>query len=639
MTLTQDPVVPSADSTRDFSLQGVSDTYLTQELMPAYRRFLVEGMISPLNQTEMHQILKQNNGLGSGDRLRMKDDFLLALVLGFASLDVSAEENQSYVYALHAVRNDGSIDSEPLDRFTLGDLLPLTLDITFSITGKSVTMNWELPAKEFKMRSLTGFRILRSLPDLSASVTILSQPLAASLNQNDTLHYRYSDHSADPTTDYRYSIIPQDVFQQTGTPAEAYYFAEHYKTLQKPVIRMVNLVDETDMQVYWQINEEDSALIRGFVVEVSPDANKSIATLVSDTLPPDMRYFTDVTPKRYGEAYFYHLTTIGKYGQVIGSDPEAFYYLGLVKPPPVSKLSAKPARLDGKTFVQLRWNSKDPGDTITEGYRLYTDELIPDSFLQITSIPLITSPEFLFPITTQGGRVYRFRVAAASKQGKTGLPAEVSLQIGTLRLPMVSKISGELLKNGSILLRWNYPFYPDLKGFHLYQNNKEIAGTDKISGDMRSYLLVNPQIPDNGELVFQLVASGSEVNSEMGMRHSMYLKGKTNTLQSAPGSLQWELISSQAPQKIQLCWSPPEAADSPVTGYLLYSDYSSEGNLLRLGNLPLIKGTEYVYTLENHSRPTVTIGIEAVYASGKKSALTTSVIPLREKDPKNNTIR
>jgi hypothetical protein len=624
------PVVPSIDSLKDYTLQGATSEETGQVILPALRRLINEGKLLTLTAEDMRRVLNQHNGLGSGDRIRMKRDFHLALIMGFAYIDHTAHPDSAYDYALFESKLDGTIGNTPLDTLRIGDPSPLDFEVDFSVSDRSITLNWSIPAPEAKALALTGFLVDRRNADGSNIQKIHTEPSGSTTVSENLARYRITDPDADPTLDYWYTLTPVNLFRQVGKPVEADYLAEKYRPLNLPQIAMIQLQDETDLGVTWEVNPSDEIHIRGFVVEVSTEMDGRDAKVVSDTLPGNARAFTDKGLKEYGKVYYYRVTAIGKHGQTAGSAPEATYYMGLIKPPEVRDLRAMLVKAEGKVYVNLVWKGKEAGDTLTDGYNLYNDELIPDSLLHISALPLIKDNHCLYPINTQGGRNYRFKVAGVSKHGKTGDAAEVCLKIGTLKMPRVTTVTCDIVNRGNLLVKWEYPEIADLDGFRILINDKEVAGPKTIDGKMRSYLLTSPPEPVNQELVIQLVAVGSETESEKGLRKVLYLNEPFASELPAPSSLIFEYISTSYPEIIQLCWTPPFSTETTIVGYALFADYAGNGKLYRMNSVPVIKEPTYIFTNDKRERSSINLGIAAIYANGKTGRIKSVNIPIKD---------
>lgn len=634
------PVIPSIDSIKDYNPQGITDEAALDTLRRTYKHYLLNGTIVPLNAEEMRMILKEHNGLGAGDRIKMKKDFMLALIMGFACIDLLDNPDDSYDYALFAVRMDGTRGQHPLDTFRLGEISPLAFEVRFRTNKESVVLEWELPVEIAKAGSTIGFYAERTLTDGSSRTVVTAQPIGSvGTDTGLTRRFKLFDYGADPLTDYRYYLMPVNVFGQKGDAVTAEFLADQYRKISLPVISMIQLVEETDMLVTWDINPEDAYLIKGFLVEWSKEMSGDHTVIVSDTLGAATREFIDKTPKKYSEVYYYRITAIGNYGQVVTSAPEATYYMGLASPPEVTGLRSMTVKKDGKMFINLVWTPKGSADTITRGFVLYSDELIPDSFLQITSLPVITGNQTLYPVNTQGGRKYRFRVAGVSDQGKTGKPAETIIEIGTLHLPKVTRIASELLDDENLLIKWHYQNYADLKGFRVLVNGKELASPKEITGDMRSYLIPNLPEADKGELRVSLVAVGSETESELGFQHTVYLNNSRKSAGNAPQKLTFEWIKKEHPEMIQLCWEPPFNAGNDLAGYALFNDYAGNGRLYRINTIPVIKETSYSYIQEQNNRSSITIGVAAVYKNGQTGRVSSITIPFKNQEFNNNQQR
>ena len=76
-----------------------------------------------------------------------------------------------------------------------------------------------------------------------------------------------------------------------------------------------------------------------------------------------------------------------------------------------------------------------------------------------------------------------------------------------------------------------------------------------------------------------------------------------------PDGLTVELVANDHDQFAKLSWAPVDFEKRGVLGYVLYADYASEGNVLRLSSVPLIKSNEYNYKLKDPLRDSYTFRI------------------------------
>lgn len=632
VTLSRSPVIPAIDNLMDFSSRGITDAEIAAEFIEALNQFLDDGLVSLVSENDMRQILVERNGLGSGDRIRMKNDFRLALISGFAYLDTGIPEDTLFDYALFPYYVNGSTGTKPLDIYRAPASETVDIEVGFRISKESVILEWITDKDMVKALAILGYTVERRLLSEDKYLSISVHPVGGIDLTDGDLLFRIVDNTADPANDYMYRLTAVNMFQQRGDVTEALFIAGHYRSLGKPKIDIVALHEESDMALSWSVNPEDSALISAFILELSFDPGKELNSVIIDTIEPSSRWYIDTHPKIYGEVYFYHIRALGKYGQQAISDPEAFYYMGLAKPPKVKNLTGKLLRANDSTFVHLKWSSVSNLDSITKGFAVYSDELIPDSLLQLSSLPLITDNEFRYPITTQGGRVYKFRVAGLSAQGKAGDPGEVEINIGRLKLPKIYNISAELITQHSILVKWDYPEFSDIVGFRLFINNKENAGIDKISGDMRSYIISD--IRDfAGEIIqISMIAIGSDAVSEKGIQHRFSIPSiKRESSIPAPTSFTFEILNQDTDTiLIQLCWTPPLVRESEITGYALYSDYYTPGRLQRMNTIPVIRGTEYIYVISDPGRDEIMLGVAAVLLNGENGAIKDTIIPVKK---------
>lgn len=622
------PIMPAIDQVESFRNRGLSEE-MEASLRHDFMGWLQEGNVQEISVLTMREIFNESGGPGAGDRIAMKSDFRVALLSGFGFTDNTAQPGTSYDYALYAAYTDGTTSTQPLAMFRLGDPQPLDPEYTFSAGRVRITLDFEIPHTEIIMSSILGFLIERSNTDGSATHILASDPMGYSSITEGVCFYRIVDYDIDPSRDYLYTLTPVNMFQQRGDPIVLRYVAARYKPLSPPVIDEVSLVDDEHMDLTWRVAPEDSLLLSHFVLELLRSPGKEVPPVVVDTIVPSARQYTDTTPKGYGEMYFYRLRSLGMYGQEVGSDLKAFYYLGLSTPPPVTGLTGELMLEDEKPFVKLRWDPKVDGDTLTARFAIYTDILIPDSFLHVSHLPRFLDNTYKFPIPSHGGRTYQFRVAGMSRLGRAGTPAEVSVDVGTLYLPRVLQVSSKRLSPSGLLIQWEYPAFQDLIGFRLMMNDREIAGVDHIKGDMRSYVVEEELLAKEPNPSFQLTAVGSVAISDPGLRHTIHLPAHQIDLFPSPASLVFELLESSSGMAVQLCWEPPFGEEESVTGYALFADYNTPGRLQRINTVPVIRATEYIYTLPVAERDEVNLGIAAITKEGTTGQIARVSIPIK----------
>jgi hypothetical protein len=633
------PLIPAIDPVVSLENRGLNEVQMA-DLQRDYYDFILEGYLSELSPLAMQQVLAAQNGPGSGDRIRMKRDFRVALLLGFGFTDNTAKQATSYDYALYAFNVDGTTGKVPLALYRLGEAPTPDIEVTFTTGKELITLNWELPATEVRMLSLLGYLVHRTARDSSGHTVVASQPVGFFRTMNDTSFFRVNDHAADPMQDYLYYLTPVNMFQTQGEPLEALYLSDRYKPVTPPKITFVDLIEDQYMEVTWETHPDDEGLLKHFIIELSSDPGREVSHVRLDTIAGDQRSYTDRRPKQYGEIYFYHIRALGYYGQDVRSAPEAFYYMGLPAPPEVTGLKGKLEQDNNEAFIWLEWDAKQPTDTITQGYAIYFDELTPDSLLHLSALPLIGENQYRLPLTTRGGRPYRVQVAGISHQGRPGIPAEVTVEVGTLHLPRVLKVQSKRVTPYGLLVWWEYPQFNDINGFRLLVNGQEVAGTDIITGDMRSYLLSGNHLEGIDNPTIRLVAVGSVTTSEPGMAHRLYLPAHSSSELPAPASLTYELLHSSGGTAVQLCWQPPYGADEEVNGYALFTDYAMRGHLQRMNNVPVLRETSFVYPLSQHTgKEGITIGIAAINSEGKTGTINQIYIALSDIDQEEEKIK
>ncbi len=630
-TISKTPVLPSIDKNIDYSSRGVTNPDLQTAIRTLLEKMLAENRITMYTAAELRSLLIEHNGLASGDRIRMKDNFYLALLMGFAFVDEVADPEKLYEYALHGYLADGSTSEDALGIFSMANINTIDINVDFAPSDNNIILEWEFPQQDMRAGSLLGFTISRRAPEDNEPADIVTAPFASYKFVDSIFEFRFVDRTADPKSDYIYYLYPANMFQQKGEPTLAYYISEKYQTPHPPQIKMVSLSGDQDMAVFWEIVPEDSLLISSLVLEVTTEPGNMSTLVSSDTMDGDFRWCLDKHPKSYGTMYYYQVRALTRYGRSAVSAPVSSYFLGQISPPPLKGLKGNLIRKGPETYVHMRWNPPDKGDTITEGFFIYSDELIPDSFLRISDLPLISENEYLFQITSQGGRDYRFRVAGVATGGKTGEPGEIIIPVGTLQMPEVYQIYPKLLKTGDVLITWRYPNIKDLKGFRLLMNGKELAGPDLISGDMRSYLFALPEkLPADG-IRINIIAVGSLSQSGEGIQSKLNLPNHRFIDIPPPGILTYEVLPGDDNPVVQLCWDPPLGYHGDIEGYVFFMDYATPGRIQRINSVPVITGNSFLLTSGLKGREWVTVGIAAMKSDGTTGRVNEMKINLTNK--------
>jgi hypothetical protein len=612
-----DLLSPDIAEKEDWVNQGLS-AMQAAELDSALSGYLKRGLLSISSTSEMLSILQANNGLGSGDRIRMKSDFNLALMLDFAFIDNNALDGVEYEYGLYLVRS-GVESAQPIALFSTELLLPPDYQVKFQKLKQGIAINWQLERDQSEARAILGYFLYRRDPGSAGAANLLETPLGSYKEVEELLVWRYNDLLTDNRNSHEYGIAYVDMFQKMSDTVWSLYDAEFFKEVDPPIIDSIILIDGQHVKLEWQVPEASSEKALSFLVELSGDAEpgKWKFESISDTISGSSCEFTDTLFKQFGNIYFYKVALIDKYGRAWYSREKSIFYMGAIKPPRVRGLSAKAEIIEGKALVHLNWDLNS--DTLTQGYLLFSDELHKDTMNELAAIGKLKGPSYTHVIPTAGGRDYTLGIAPLGRYGAVGEMQRVKVYVPLAKMPPLYTISARLDDNLVATIGWDYPNFNELKGFELYMNDKLLAGPEILGTDIREYQVKNIELRKGTSYVeFRMKAIGQGMMTELSQKQSFYLPNIELNNIKAPDSLQVELVSDSVNFFALLTWKEVDLDSLDYRGYIMYADYYREGSVQLMASLPLITSHSYLYKLPDMSRKNYTLRIAALSNKGEK---------------------
>ncbi len=628
-SLTNETIFPATTAERNWENQGLNESQ-QGILKEKYEYFIENGLVSSLEQEEMLRVLQENNGLGSGDRIRMKNDFELALVIGFACIDNDYDKDTICQYGVFPVYNTYMAENPA----SICELIPTTglpLEVKFSRLKSGLSFEWAMSKKEAQNFALMGFYVYKSRKDTLNMDQAATSPLGPYRKTNDSLFWHFIDPLEDNDRDIYYGISFLNMFQEESPPIIKKFIAEKFRPLKNPVITIIELVNDKDIRINWQTDEADSSRITTAFIQMKRSIRNENYTLVSDTLDGSLRSFTDTMPRKYGEVYFFRVKVFDKYGNEAFSNVESIYYMGLIKPPKVKNAKARVLETDSGTYVHITWAPAVQWDSITEGYFIFSDEITPDTFLQLTNIPMINDTAYTHKILNQGGRNYKFRIVAASAHGAKAKPAEVSVYIDLLRLPRVSELNLKLLPANKVLATWEYPEIKGIEGFRLFMNGKLIDESRHLTDTSRAFFIDSIELSENNLVKFQIEAYSKTKASEKSLTQSLLITNYNPSSLPPPDSLAVSYIVRDSIPYAHLQWEQLDLDSAGIQGYILFVDYAFEGSVVRMSSLPLITNNCYYYKLpETAGRKRFTFRIAPMSVDREIGHYAEIILPLNE---------
>lgn len=605
---------PEVNYNKDWKNLGMNESQIAQAKQ-TYTVYFQEGEAYSLSKENLLSALKSAGGPQSGDRIKMKKDFNMVMIIGMGYIDNTGKTGDGYEYGLFYVQDNGTERSEPLSLFVPQQFdaegTTFAEDVEVNRLDKGVTLTWKCARSLESAASINGFVVYRKGKSGKFQKVQLS-PLGKTLSDGEHGIWRFNDAEMDNTKDHSYKIVPVDMFQNELPETELAYTAADFIPVVPPILGEVELVDDVDLKVNWSFPKgSDLSRVKSVEVEFF---DRSILAFrgLSGNIPKTTLSYTDKQEKEYSQVYIYRIVTIDMNGHRWPSAEADMLYLGEAKPATPKNLKAKFVKVGQEAFVDFTWDAKTEEEAGTKGYALFADFLSPGNFYKMAEIPLITRNHYRYKIETEGGKPYNFQVAGIGLHGTSSDPAEVSLPIPVLKMPWVQNLKAELQGDFTVKLTWNYNDVKGLRGFKVYMNGKEYAGTKIVKAGMREYVVKKPKTGSGKVAKFQVQAIGEAANSKLSPTQSLYIRNEAYAGKALrPENFVAKRLKVRS-DHAHLEWKQQDMGKLDIQGYVLYVDYAVEGAPSRMGSLPLIMSNEYDYKLPDMDRKTYTFRIAPI---------------------------
>jgi len=615
--LNPNPVTPQFSADRNWANLGLNQEQINT-ITTDFQTYVESGKIKPISEDRFLEIMREVEGLKSGDRLRMKNDFQLALMAGFAYVDNSYDPEKDQEYGVFLVDQQRQEEESPLAVYSTAGKSRMALDFSFSRKKEGIQLQWSQSASAIEENGVFGFNLYRAKKGKKNMTLLTPSPLGAKFKNGETRQYHYSDKEADPTEDYTYKLAVVNMFQKETHSLEKDYEARAFESLEIPSIDSIHLVDQINVQLNWELDLKRRASKRITKIRIQrAEASKLNFSTVGE-VESDDESWVDKNRLKYGKPYVYRIEIEDDQGNKWHSPTKNFLYMGTLKPPAPVNPQAQFRMINQEPYVVLNWEKQSAQDSVTQGFLLYSDQLEEGEMLYEASIPMIAETEYRYPLNSWGGRSYTFRIEPVNSEGETGPSVEVSCQVNSLRLPRLGVIKASLTENNQVALEWNYPEDAGINGFRVIMNEQMIAGPEEVSAESRTWVVSDPVTKDNGMVDFQVEAVADN-GTTRSMPASLYLPGlEKNINLSAPGKLEAETQEENETLYAHLTWEAPEGDNDEISGYILYVDSGEEGVVLKQAAMPLIKATEYKYEIPDTERDQYTFRISAITKDKKE---------------------
>ncbi len=501
-------IFPELSLDRNWSAAG-----LTQSQAEIYQQklkeYVAQGFLKGFIDHSSFVKQLQQVGMRSGDRIRLKDDFGLAVVMGFGFIDASYNPAEQYEYGLFGVFSDGTESEVPLDIYksVLLDYNDKRLQVKLNAiqNGSSIDLNWISDRAMHDQAGILTYNIYRRKNMEDEWVRIVPPFISPREKTEESLVWEYTDEEADVFRRWYYAVAPINKFQVEFENSWIEYIPEEMGAAE--VIKLLPINDRHLMPgkagLSWDTNEDEARSIlvnwdfdscyendiSGFYV-LRSNTVTGVETKVGGVQPPQRRRIIDITPP-VKTLFSYKLVTVCKDGTGLVSDSCTIYFKGPKRKGPKRPENFKLEFIKdtGDYAVKATWDLPTDDDNF-DTYRLFNNRNLERELLENGSKALGVTNSYIWSLKNRkGNRDYTFGIQPVDKKGRRGERVVESIAIPRLKAPAFPAPEGELKADGNILLSWDYPLSEDLIGFKIYMNDEVIAEDLTVSPHVRSWII------------------------------------------------------------------------------------------------------------------------------------------------------
>jgi hypothetical protein len=410
-------------------------------------------------------------------------DYDLALIYGFGFVDHTVVRKTSYQYGVFLQGSNKPLATATWNYGEIPDL-NLVKEITSkSVPGKKgITMTWNADISKMRAAYATGFNIYRM------GIRLNEVPIIAT-NPRDLTEFTWVDRGASSTLMYQYSISAESILGLEGIIKPYIYDpAEHpreYKKVEVATVTPMGFYFKDGINIQWSLPKEYDRYIKELYVEKDnlPDGYKRI----SQTLPSSARSFRDTTGSPVNSYIRFRVVAVYKDRTIIQGSDRLYNYFPVPAPPTPLSVRTKGIMEDKKYILSLTWDPPMRGDTVTSHYKVYVCEPMSTKF-NLAAEKVAVKGGYRHVIQHGTASLYKFAVASISKQGvESPMSDTVLAQVPSVELPTPG-INNTVVAGQNVELKWEYPDIPDVKGFRLFLNQRQIATENELKRNIRSFV-------------------------------------------------------------------------------------------------------------------------------------------------------
>jgi len=565
---------------------------LASSQIMTYRRkledFIKDGtLVSYVGHDSFIEQLQQT-GMRSGDRIRLKNDFDLAMVMGFGFIDSTIQSGETYEYGLFGVYAGGRESSEPLDTYITmyvddEEEEQLKVELNAEQSGSNVELSWISDRSVHDQAGLLTYNIYRKKNKDDEWERIVPPFISPRDKTDDALVWKFTDKDVDAYRSWYYAVAPLNKFQVEFGKSWVKYEPKEWAPAQ---ISKLEVPDNRRIEIFWEIDQEMELHVQGFRVERRVEGEDEFTQLDSallekgTLLPGGKRYLQDRSPVPR-KMISYRIVTINMQGTEFESEAQSVYFKGPPVPDAPETINLQFSHIDGKGYVTGTWDMSSLSNTVAQ-YRLFNDMNLDRKLMENGSSHVGLTNSYTWEIVNKPGNVeYTFGIQPVDKKSKRGKRVISSIFVPRLKAPSVRNVQVEMTPDAAALVSWKYPHCEDLLGFRVYIDGELVSDENTVPANARAWQIYDyPDRYDESytlnfevEAVFAHCTHRAQANPLLSMNRT-----RPDRSLRAPRSKAWIVGAMNGTRWVSLEWDeyldPPH--DPEIYGYLLQAGNDPE---------------------------------------------------------------
>ena len=375
--------------------------------------------------------------------------FEAALMAGWAWRDDDIRRNERYLYRIVPVAlekagvtvNPGAAFVAPDERETL----PVPDGLTGIFGDKSVMLAWDYASLDdvynsyFVEKSTDGenYARLDGIP-----VTNLNGG-----ESNGSRRIYFGDSLSNNVDTHHYRVVGVTAFGETGPPSRSISGKGRNLSPYVPGITVSEINDFGDLELEWEFDERGNALIEGFELKRSENA-EDYETFVANIRPEERSLL--VAKERLSASNYFAVTAIPREGEPSSSFPVLVQPIDSVPPAVPTGLTGT---VDTAGVVTLSWRRNVERDLL--GYRIYGSQLKDEEAVPLFDVALRdTVYTDTIDVRNSNGRIYYYVAALDKRYNQSDRSPALELAKPDLLPPSSPVLSNYAIRDEGIEIGW-----------------------------------------------------------------------------------------------------------------------------------------------------------------------------------------